>query len=211
MKILLKTLWRDPVWSAVIAAIILAVAAYFLQWWPIIVRFIFVEIPLIYYIATVGAAALAIYLLMEWLRRRPFGRRAPDGPHDFELQPISFMIDLVQDVPYVEVRYYAVNYHNHPITLIEVNTAELRVSSGSPIVQIPLSQEYSLAPSKSIMVFCRRTLKDSEARAVSQEKKQCAFTGSFSLIAKARAGRHEYTYGPVAAKWIEGWVNNRRE
>ena len=209
----MKALWRDPVWSKVIAGVILAalaaVGAYFLQWWPIIVRFFFVKIPLIYFIAMVVVAALPIYLLMDWMRYRPSGLRTHDGPHDFELQPISFMIDLAKDVPFVQVSYYAVNYRKHTIKLTEVKITQLRMSSGPTIEQISLIQEYPLAPKKSRMVFCRRSLLGSEVRIAAQENNQYPLNASFSLVAKARCGRHEYTYGPVSSKWIEGWVNKR--
>lgn len=66
MKALMKELWHDPVWSKVIAWIILAVGAavgtYFFKWWPIIGGFLSVEIPLIYFIAAV--ILLAGYLLL---------------------------------------------------------------------------------------------------------------------------------------------------
>ena len=119
------------------------------------------------------------------------------------------MIDLVKDVPCVEVSYYAVNYRKHTIKLTEVKITQLRISSVSHIEQILLNQEYSLAPKKSLMVFCRRSLLDSEARIFSQENNQYPINASFSLVAKARSGRHEYTYGPVSSKWIGGWVNKR--
>ena len=45
MAQLLKKLWHDPVWSKVIASVILAmgaaISAYFLDWWPLIGQFAF--------------------------------------------------------------------------------------------------------------------------------------------------------------------------
>jgi hypothetical protein len=65
--VLMKALWHDPVWSKVIAGVILAVTAavgaYLLQWWPIIGGFLSAEIPLIPSIAAVIVAGLAAYLL----------------------------------------------------------------------------------------------------------------------------------------------------
>jgi hypothetical protein len=131
--------------------------------------------------------------------------------YDFELCPISFMIDLVQTVPSVELRYYAINYLDRELILSTASTVQFRLSAVPALDPIPLIQEFRLAPLSSNMVFYRRNLLDAEARAISQEKNHHPLTASFSMTARARSGRREYTYGPVASKWIEGWVKNMPE
>ena len=158
-------------------------------------------------VTIIDRIARAAHWLMRWLRRKPSVPQIHDGPYKFELRPISFMIDLVQTVPFVELRYYAINHLNRQLTLTEAKVTQFRLSGGIPIDQIPMVQEFSVAPRTSVMVFFRRNLLDSEARALMLERTPLPGNGSFSLTAKAKCGRREYTYGPVNSMWIEGWVN----
>ncbi len=136
--------------------------------------------------------AATIRWLIQRFGRKPFGPQIHDGPpHDFELRPVSFMVDLVQSIPFVELRYYAINYLNHELTLTETKVTQFRISSGPTIEHIPLAQDFSVAPKSSFPVFFRRNLLDSEVRAHSQQKIQLPENASFSLIAKARCRRRE--------------------
>jgi hypothetical protein len=123
------------------------------------------------------------------------------------LRPVSFRIDLVQSIPFVELRYYAINYLNHQLTLAEAKVTQFRLSGGPTIEHIPLDQDFSVASKSSLTVFFRRNLLDSEARALSQRKTPLPENASFSLIARARCGRRECTYGPVSSMSIDGWTN----
>lgn len=158
-------------------------------------------------VTIIDRIARAAHSLMRWLGRKPSVPQIHDGPHKFELRPISFMVDLVQTVPFVELRYYAINHLNRKLTVTEAKVTQFRTSGGMHIEHIPMVQEFPVAPRTSFMVFFRRNLMDSEARALMLEKTPLPANGSFSLTAKAKCGRREYTYGPVSSMWIEGWVN----
>ena len=158
-------------------------------------------------VTIVDRIARATHWLMRWFGRKPSAPQLHDGPHNFELRPISFMVDLVQSVPFVELRYYAINHLNRQLTLTEAKVTQFRLSGGMSIEQIPIVQEFSVLPRTSFVVYFRRNLIDSEARVLMQEKIPLPGNGSFSLTAKAKCGRREYTYGPVSSMWIEGWVN----
>src|SRR5258708_966189 len=99
-----------------------------------------------------------------WL---PFSSR--HTPTAFELRPISFMIDLAQTLPYIEIRYYAVNYLTRELHLREVTISTFNLSSTPMLERIPLAQECMLEPESTTMVIFRRALTDSEARVFRQE------------------------------------------
>ena len=144
--------------------------------------------------------------LMQQFGSKPSKPHKHDGPHDFKLMPVSFMINLVHSIPFVELGYYVINYRGHPLTLTEAKVTELRLSGGQPIENIPLAQGFSVAPKSSFMVFFRRNLLDSEARVLSQQNISPPVNATFSLIARAKCGRREYTYRPVSSMSIEGLI-----
>jgi len=159
-------------------------------------------------VTIVDRCVAAVRWVIRWSRRTRSSGSSPDtGPRNFELCPISFMIDLTQTVPNVEARFYAINYLDRKLILSAAPAMRLYLSTGPSLDPIPLVQEFQLAPKSSFMVFYRRNLLDSEARAISQEKRPYPLTASFSMIARAKSGRREYTYGPVSSMWIEGWIN----
>jgi ubiquinone/menaquinone biosynthesis C-methylase UbiE len=98
----MKTLWHDPVWSnvigGVILAVVLAIGAHFLPWWPIMAGLLLVKIPLIFLIAAVFAAGLAGYL--------PATLRAPKRSLDIEKSDHRPKFDRVFE-PNDSVKFYA--------------------------------------------------------------------------------------------------------
>lgn len=119
---------------------------------------------------------------------------------------MNFAIDLRQPQPTVEVQFCAINYLRRDLVLTEVKITQL--SLGGPfVVQVPLVQEYPLRARRSLNVCCRRHLMDSEICALAAERRREHWLGSYALVARARAGSRLYTYGPVVAMAIEGWVH----
>jgi len=126
---------------------------------------------------------------------------------DFEVRPIGFTIDLTQQLPFVEVRFYVINYLTRPLVLAEVKVAFLHLSRGPTLEQVPFAQEdFPVGAKATELVTCRRNLLDAEVRALRRHKG--LQVASFALVAKARSKRHEYKYGPVRSIDIEGWVNS---
>jgi len=158
----------------------------------------------------VSTAASAL-TITERLRNllSPLFRRKLTEPfsspfHDIEMLPRGYRIDLLQQVPFVEVEFYAINYLKKPITLFEATIAKLQFSGGPAIESIPLSREITIPAHNTWPVSCRRILHDSEARALSGDLK--LRSASYEMAAKARHGRHQYTFGPVSSRVIDGEI-----
>lgn len=150
----------------------------------------------------------ALSWLLNRFKRKPKSFFSPyDEHHDFQLRPISVRIDLLNPVPYIELKYYAINYLKRQLTLITSDTQVTGLDCGTHIDQIPLYQEYALAPRQSSLVIFRRKLLDSEVRVLLQVQLQNPLSASFSLTAKAKYHRKEYVYGPISSQTIDGWVN----
>jgi hypothetical protein len=130
-----------------------------------------------------------------------------EGPNDFEVRPIGFVIDLARDVPHVELRYYAINHLRRELILSPASTLRLFFSTGPILDPVPIVQEFRVGPKSSLLVVYRRNLLDSEARGFGQQKGQYPLTASFSMTARAKSWRREYVYGPVTSMWIEGWIS----
>ncbi len=139
----------------------------------------------------------------SWL---PFSSR--HAPTAFELRPISFMIDLAQTLPYIEIRYYAVNHLARELHLRDASVSTFNLSSTPLLERIPLAQEFKLEPQSTTMVIFRRALTDSEARVFGKEPQQYyPRSAAFSLLARAKERSKELTFGPVAGMAIDGWIN----
>jgi hypothetical protein len=123
--------------------------------------------------------------LRDRLKRKPepfYSSNSNDERQDFELRPISLRIDLLNPVPYIELRYYAINYLKRRLTLITTDTLVTGLDCGTYIDQIPLSQEYTLSPKGSSLVIFRRKLLDSEVRVLLQIQLQNPLRASFCVF-----------------------------
>lgn len=130
-------------------------------------------------------------------------QREPDS--DFKLLPQQFSVELSAQLPYIELRFFAVNFLSRPITLNEVRLS-VRLLGASPIEAIPLIQhDWRIEPKDSPIVVCRRNLWDTELKNLPWRTGH--ESGSFELVAKATAGKKMLTYGPVSSRVIEGWIN----
>jgi hypothetical protein len=155
-------------------------------------------------------AAATAWLLRRFQRKKdPIFPNYYDEQHDIELKPIRIRVDLLNPVPYVELHFYAVNYLKRQLTLMTSGTEVGHVNCGQIIDQIPLAQEYPLAPKSACIVIFRRKLLDSEVRVLAQAQHYNPLSASFSLHAKARYKRKEYVYGPVSSMSIDGWISKR--
>ncbi len=136
----------------------------------------------------------------------PFSSR--HAPTAFELWPISFMIELAQELPYIEICYYAVNYLTRELHLRDASVSTFNLSSTPLLERIPLAQEFKLEPKSTTMVIFRRPLTDSEARVLGKEpQRYYPRSAAFSLLARAKERSKELTFGPVAGMAIDGWIN----
>ena len=161
--------------------------------------------------ASVLNIAEKITALVRWALRKfntPTDRTLGQHSWDFEVRPIGFNINLTEQLPFVEVRFYLINYLTRPLVLAEVKVAFLHLSAGPILEHVPLVQEdFHIGAKTTELVTCRRNLMDEEVRALLGQRNGL-HTASFALVAKARYKQREYKYGPVASLGIEGWVDN---
>lgn len=137
---------------------------------------------------------------------RQFSKIRSVPQSQFALLPISFTVDLLSQLPIVEVRFYVVSYLPRSIMLTEVELS-LLLSGISLMEDIPLRQiDLRIDPSEYEVITCRRQLTNAERDAVSWKAGRLP-NSSFMLSAKATDGEQKFSYGPVSAIVIEGWVN----
>ena len=161
--------------------------------------------------ASVLNIAEKIATLVRWALRKsdtPTDRTVSQHSWEFEVRPIGYTINLTEQLPFVEVRFYLINYLTRPLVLAEVKVAFLHLSAGPILEHVPLVQEdFHTGAKTTEVVTCRRTLMDEEVRALLGQRNGL-HTASIALVAKARCRKREYKYGPVASLGIEGWVVN---
>jgi len=161
--------------------------------------------------ASVLNIAEKITTLVRWALGKlstPTDRTLDHQSWDFEVRPVGFIVNLTEQLPFVEVRFYLINYLRRPLVLAEVKVAFLHLSAGPILEHVPLVQEdFPIGPKTAELVTCRRNLMDEEVRALLRQRNGLHIA-SLALVAKARYRQREYKYGPVASPTIEGWVDN---
>ena len=128
------------------------------------------------------------------------------APHmGLEIRPIRFDIDLTRSVPSIDVMFYAVNYTRYDLELRELDITRFNVGSIPALDNVPLSADRHVPAMSSQVVYCRRNLLDSEARALSHSPPGGG-SGSLAFVARAYRGRRETQYGPVSSIAVEGSI-----
>jgi hypothetical protein len=134
----------------------------------------------------------------------PFSIPIFEPVSEFKLLPLRFSVDFSAQLPYVEVRFYAVNFLQRTIVLSHVKLA-LQVHGVPKLELIPLVQDDPrLEPKSPLVITCRRNLTDAEFRAFPE--KFGYTSASFELLAKATYENTIIAYGPVSSLVVDGWV-----
>lgn len=168
----------------------------FLVWWSNIDPILKGAASLV----VVGGAIPAVIKFVRLLRVK-----LQSAPTVFEVKPIGFMVNLPQQIPHVEVHFYAINYLSRPLTLSQVNVSSLQIGGTPSLDRIPLVHDDINLPARSSrIVICRRQLTPHEIAALPSP--QWRENGSISLTAKARYKQREYRYGPVSSLATDGWI-----
>lgn len=137
-------------------------------------------------------------------RQFPKVRYLPDA--HFALLPIYFTVDVLSQLPIVDVRFYVISYLPRPLLLTEVDLS-LQLSGTPSLEDIPLRQkDWRIDPNDYEVISCRRQLTNAERDAVPWKAGRLP-SSSFTLSAKATDGEQNFSYGPVSAMVIEGWIN----
>src|SRR5258708_7303419 len=168
----------------------------FLVWWSNIDPILKGAVSLV----VIGRAIPPVIQVARLLRGK-----LQSPPTVFEVKPIGFMVNLPQQIPHVEVYFYAINYLSRSMTLSQVNVSSLQIGSGPSLDKIPLAYDDIELPARSARwVICRRQLTPHEIAALPSPRWR--EMGSISLTAKARYKQREYRYGPVASLATDGWI-----
>jgi hypothetical protein len=160
-------------------------------------------------ISSAFGIAEKMFRLAGWARQKFSQSRqiscGGESKRRFELRPMTFKVDLMHQLPYVEVRFYVINYHEKPLNLIEAKIFSLQLSNGLNLESIPLWREdIHVAPLSATPIWCRRNLTDAECRAMSHM--QDHQSASYELSAKSHIGSRISQFGPVSSLAIEGRV-----
>lgn len=125
---------------------------------------------------------------------------------DFELLPISFDIALQQEIPRIKIWLYAINYMKKKIVFDSLVVTNFHFSGGPMIENIDKSGEVSVPPRSSKQVLLSRSLSDSEVRAIERTQTSNPSNASFSIMAKAAAGRRQLKIDTASIS-IGGWIS----
>jgi hypothetical protein len=157
-------------------------------------------------------AAASRWIWHRLTSRRPSQLQLHSGRHPhsgLELLPVSFEVSLNAQVPYVTITFHAVNYTSRPLLLDSGKTLQLSLGGGPVLDEIALVGESELLPRASRLVYFRRNLADSEARAVARNTSYPSPAASVAVVARAVARGRQVKYGPCYALAIAGAISGR--
>jgi len=127
------------------------------------------------------------------------------GTSVFQLVPQHFTVELAAQLPYVEARFFVVNFLPRHIVLTH-SKLSLQLYGAPALELIPLSQDdLVINPHEAPIIVCRRNLSDAERNNLPWRAGRNS--ASFELLAKAQDGDTSLSYGPVSSMAIDGWVN----
>ena len=121
----------------------------------------------------------------------------------FEVHPIGFVANLTDQLPHIEVRFYAINYLDRHLALFHL-ISNVRIGPNQELERIPLADEEIILPSQSArIVICRRQLTIHEIAIMPRSRWR--ESGSVRMTAKARDRRVERSYIESSLA-IDGWI-----
>jgi hypothetical protein len=118
----------------------------------------------------------------------------PIKPFPYELLPLSFNVVLGQEIPWIEVWFYAVNHQSRELVLQSLDVMSFHLSSGPSLDKISLSRETCVAPRQSRRVLCRRHLIEAEVHAIERTHRRNPANATFSVTTRALVGRKHLHY-----------------
>ncbi len=130
----------------------------------------------------------------------------PIKPPPYELLPISFRIELCQEIPQIEVWLYTVNHQSRELFLQSLNITNFYLSSGPSLENISMLHEIRVPPRQSQQVLCRRHLIEAEVQAIDRTRQRNPTNATFSATTRSLAGRKQLHYETIPLS-INGWVS----
>jgi len=108
--------------------------------------------------------------------------------------PISFVIALDQELPYVEISFYAVNYSSREIVLQSIHVKDFRVAGLPTLESIIDSDEIHILSKQDKYVTCKRTLLEAEVFMIKKAKPAYPPNASFLISTRILMGRKSLYY-----------------
>lgn len=155
--------------------------------------------------ASIVTVAGGIASLVAWRRRRKPATASAPQAEAFELLPNGFMIDLLHSPPSVQVDFYAINYLDKQLTLIDLKAA-LFPNVGAALPHIQAAREFMLPVRRAVIISCRRSIADTEARSFQVPLTPMPVSGSVEIIARAAVGRRTYVLAPTHRLAVAGGI-----
>ncbi len=174
----------------------------------------------------VGAAASAVTVvaggaaLIRYLHRRK--QRLAEGdlasvprklraqvrrlrePLEFELIPLSFEVQLRGPIPRLEVLFKAVNYTSRPITGLQVSISSMHIARCALLEGLSSDDEGDIRPKSSRPVRARKSLIDSEVRALSEIPPGVHTEANIVFKGRGFKGRKQVTFQPFNPHIVAG-------
>ncbi len=159
-------------------------------------------------IATIGTAV--VKLVLHYRKQpepgSPLARlKAKHVPLDLEVVALRFVVSLNNPIPSVLITLRAINYLKRPLHLERVDIEYFHINRAPALEHIPC-EDYELEPSQSREVYCRRSLLDSEAKALADVPADADMTASIRLRATGTAGKKRVEYRPGATYSLSGVI-----
>lgn len=130
----------------------------------------------------------------------------PIKPSPYELLPLSFDIELRQEIPRIRVWLYAVNHQSKELVLQSLDVTDFRLSRGPSLDNISLSGETCVPSRQSRQVLCRRHLIEAEVHAIERTHQRNPANATFSATTRALVGRKHLHYETPSLS-VNGWVS----
>ena len=168
---------------------------------------------------TFGPLALLVLFaiiaaIRSWTQHSPEGKAAfsptemesirYSGRARFRLVPQYFSVSLHGPLPYVEARFFAINFLPRRIYMTQ-GKLSMQIESAAPLELIPLAyDDLPIEPFEATLVVFRRNLSDAEK--LNLPWRDGRNSASYELVTKAQDGAETLSFGPVSSMAIDGWV-----
>lgn len=130
----------------------------------------------------------------------------PIKPAPYEILPLSFDIELRQDIPRIIVWLYVVNHQSRRLDFHSLRVMGFNLSGGPSLDDIALSGEIHVPPRQSRQVLCRRGLSDAEVRSIGSTERRNPVNATFLATAHASVGRSQLRQ-QTAQLSMNGWIS----
>lgn len=123
---------------------------------------------------------------------------------EFELIPLDFEVRLRDPIPRIEVMFRAVNYTSRSITGLQVSISSMHIGRCAPLEGLSSDDEGDIRPKSSCPVRARKSLIDSEVRALSEIPLGAHTEANIVFKGRGFKGRKQVTFQPFNPHIVAG-------